>query len=86
MGGFSVEEVSRAVEAAQPDALALACATVGLDRGAFSTLLSLVRELSGGSPGGDANPGAPRVFDARWTGTGGHKRKDAFVKAVAAAV
>ena len=35
--------------------LGMACAAVGLDRGAFSTLLGLVQELNGrGKPGGDA--------------------------------
>jgi uncharacterized protein (DUF2336 family) len=63
LGEFSADEVSRALEADRPETLALACAAVGLDRGAFSTLLALVRELNKGLPGGDANQ-ARRVFDA----------------------
>jgi uncharacterized protein (DUF2336 family) len=82
LGGFSAEEVSRAVEAEQPDPLALACAAVGLDRSAFSTLLALVRELNDGRPGGDANQ-ARRVFDALGPEQT-TKAKAAFVKAVAA--
>jgi uncharacterized protein (DUF2336 family) len=63
LGGFSISAVNRAIAADRPETLALACAGVGLDRGAFSTLLALVRELNGGRPGGDANQ-ARRVFDA----------------------
>ena len=63
LGGFSSDEVSRALQADRPETLALACAAVGLDRSAFSTLLALVRELNKGRPGGDANE-ARRVFDA----------------------
>jgi len=63
LGGFSVGQVNRAIAADRPDMLALACATVGLDRSAFSTLLALVRELNHALPGGDANQ-ARRVFDA----------------------
>jgi len=63
LGGFSSDEVSRALQADRPETLALACAAVGLDRSAFSTLLALVRELNKGRPGGDANQ-ARRVFDA----------------------
>jgi uncharacterized protein (DUF2336 family) len=82
LGGFSVEEVSRAVQADRPDILALACATVGLDRGAFSTLLSLVRDLAGGRPGGDANQ-ARGVFDA-FAPEQTAKAKAAFLEAIAA--
>jgi len=63
LGGFSVEEVARALNADRADLLALACTAVGLDRGAFATLLALVRELNGGRPLGDVEQ-ARRVFDA----------------------
>jgi uncharacterized protein (DUF2336 family) len=81
LGGFSAEEVERAVEADDPESLALACAAVGLDRSAFSTLLGLVRELTDGKPGGDANQ-ARRIFDA-FGPQQSARAKDAFVKAVA---
>ncbi len=82
LGGFSAEEVERALKTDDPEALALACAAVGLDRGAFSTLLALVRDLNGGRPAGDANA-ARRIFDA-FGPEQTAKAKDAFVKAVAA--
>jgi uncharacterized protein (DUF2336 family) len=82
LGGFSIEEVGRALEADQPDPLALACAAVGLDRGAFSTLLALVRELNQERPGGDANQ-ARRVFDT-YGPEQTLKAKAAFVQTIAA--
>ena len=63
LGGFSAGEVDHALNADRPETLALACAVVGLDRGAFSTLLALVRDLNQARPGGDANQ-ARRIFDA----------------------
>jgi uncharacterized protein (DUF2336 family) len=82
LGEFSADEVSRALEADRPETLALACAAVGLDRGAFSTLLALVRELNKGLPGGDANQ-ARRVFDA-FGPEQTTKARAAFAQAVAA--
>ena len=55
LGGFSAEEVGRALAADKPDILATACAAVGLDKSAFTTLLGLVRDLTGGKPGGDVD-------------------------------
>jgi hypothetical protein len=63
LGGYSSEEVARAVDAKQPDLLAMACLGVGVDRGAFPSVLSGVRELSGGGPGGDVGL-ARNVFDS----------------------
>jgi hypothetical protein len=37
----------------QPELLALACVAVGIDRAAFSTILTLVRSINDGKPGGD---------------------------------
>ena len=79
LGDLPLEAVHRAACAAQPDMLALACAAVGLDRGAFSTLLGLVRELNRGKPGGDPDR-ARRVFDA-FGGDQQDKAKAAFAKA-----
>ncbi|HXQ11065.1 MAG TPA: DUF2336 domain-containing protein [Caulobacteraceae bacterium] len=79
LGDLPLEAVHRAACAEQPDMLALACAAVGLDRGAFSTLLGLVRELNQGRPGGDPNR-ARRVFDA-FGADQQDKAKAAFAKA-----
>ena len=62
-GGYTTEDVRRALDADRADLLALACAGVGVDRSAFSTVLALVRELNGGFPRGD-NEKARRAFDA----------------------
>jgi uncharacterized protein (DUF2336 family) len=53
LGGYPAEAVRKAIDAERADILALACLSVGVDRGAFSTLLSLVRDLNDGRPGGD---------------------------------
>jgi len=58
-----IETVRAALAADGPKALALACATVGLDRGAFSTLLALVRDLNAGKPEGSPEQ-ARQVFDS----------------------
>ncbi len=81
LGDFPIQSVTQALSAHRPDTLALACAAVGLDRGAFSTLLALVRELNKGRPGGDANQ-ARRVFDA-YGPEQAARAKAAFAKAVA---
>ena len=63
LGGFSVHDVRTALEATSPEPLALACASVGIDRVVFPTLLSLVRELNGGRPYGvDANRAVLQAF------------------------
>ena len=54
LGGFSSSEVRRACAASDPEAIALACAAVGLDRFAFLKLLTSLRELNDGRPGGGA--------------------------------
>jgi uncharacterized protein (DUF2336 family) len=61
LGGYSIDDVRAAIDADRSDILALACISVGVDRGAFSTLLSLVRDLNAGRPGGDVAI-ARRVF------------------------
>jgi uncharacterized protein (DUF2336 family) len=82
LGELPLEAVHSAACADQPDMLALACAAVGLDRGAFSTLLGLVRELNHGQPGGDPDR-ARRVFDA-FGADQQEKAKAAFAKAAQA--
>jgi hypothetical protein len=50
LGGFSVADVRRACDAADPEPLALACSAVGIDRSAFPSVLLMVRDLNGGKP------------------------------------
>lgn len=63
LGGYTVEDVRRALATDRPELLALACAGVGVDRSAFATVLALVRGLNMGQPGGDEKR-ARRAFDA----------------------
>ena len=62
LGDYNRLLVRAAMEADQSDALALACAGVGVDRSAFMTILGLVRDLNGAMPRGDLDR-ARRVFD-----------------------
>jgi uncharacterized protein (DUF2336 family) len=62
LGGYTPHAVHLAVNAERPEMLAMACAGVGVDRGAFATILALVRELNRGRPGGDNLP-ARETFD-----------------------
>jgi uncharacterized protein (DUF2336 family) len=50
LGGFEPGQVRKAIDMTRPDALAMACAAVGLDRSVFPTIISLVRALNGGRP------------------------------------
>lgn len=52
--------IATAVRGDDPRRLALACAAAGVDRGAFPTLLSLVRRITGGQPG-ESGDSAARV-------------------------
>lgn len=61
LGGFTAAQVRAAIRASDCEPLALACATVGIDRAAFPALLQDVRDLSGGAPGGEAPPAS--LFD-----------------------
>ena len=54
LGGFEIRQVRRAVDSNRPELLALACSSVGIDRSVFPTILTHVRELNGGLPGGGA--------------------------------
>lgn len=57
LGGFETDHIRRAIDGDRPELLALACAAIGLDRGAFPTILEAVRELNEGRPGGGAEAG-----------------------------
>jgi uncharacterized protein (DUF2336 family) len=52
LGGFEVDHIRRAINSEHPELLALACAAIGVDRGAFPTILEAVRDLNRGRPGG----------------------------------
>jgi uncharacterized protein (DUF2336 family) len=51
LGGFPPEQVREAMDGPRPELLQLACATVGIDRSAFPTILHMVRALNAGRPG-----------------------------------
>ena len=57
LGGFELDHIRRAIDSDRPELLALACAAIGVDRGAFPTILDAVRELNQGRPGGGAEAG-----------------------------
>ncbi|MDP1737625.1 MAG: DUF2336 domain-containing protein [Caulobacter sp.] len=57
LGKFEIDHIRRAIDSDRPELLALACAAIGVDRGAFPTILDAVRELNQGRPGGGAEAG-----------------------------
>ncbi len=52
LGGFEPEQVRLALNSDRPELLALACASVGIDRSAFPSMLKMIRELNAGRPSG----------------------------------
>lgn len=52
LGGFPIHDVRQATQAETPDLLALACASVGIDRAVFPALLDEIRGLNQGLPAG----------------------------------
>jgi uncharacterized protein (DUF2336 family) len=64
LGAFTPDEVHRALtDRDRPELLALALASVGVDRSAFPTILEMVRQCTDGLPGGGAE-GARRALSA----------------------
>jgi uncharacterized protein (DUF2336 family) len=57
LAGVSTEDVRTAIDSEQPDTLLVICTLSGIDKGAFPSLLSMVRRLNEGRPSGAA-PGA----------------------------
>jgi uncharacterized protein (DUF2336 family) len=58
LGGFTADEVRRAVtDPDRPELLALALASVSIDRSVFPTILEMVRQCTDGLPGGGAEGG-----------------------------
>lgn len=74
LGRFDGDHVRRALNSDQPELLALACASVGIDRSVFPSILQMVRDLNAGRPCGGADgalraagaftPSAPQVAGA----------------------
>jgi len=52
LGRFDQAQVRSALNSNRPELLALACASVDIDRSVFPTILELVRKLNDGRPGG----------------------------------
>lgn len=63
LGGFEAGQVRRALDSDRPELLALACAAVGIDRSAYPSILTLVRQLNQGRPGGRPPGGDNRYGD-----------------------
>lgn len=63
LGRFDGDHVRRALNSDQPELLALACASVGVDRSVFPSLLQMVRDLNGERPCGGSE-GARRAAGA----------------------
>lgn len=57
LAGVEPSAIDAAIESDKPELLALACTAAGVDRSAFSTILSLVRQLTAGRPAGGAGSG-----------------------------
>lgn len=51
LSGFTVGQIRQALNAPSPEALYYACASVGIDRAVFPTLLTELRKLNHGLPG-----------------------------------
>jgi uncharacterized protein (DUF2336 family) len=64
LAGVSSDDVRNAIDAEQPDTLLVICTLSGIDKGAFPSLLSMVRRLNDGRPSG-AMAGAPTADFAR---------------------
>lgn len=54
LAGLPLEDLRAAIACDRPDVLAMACVAAHIDRSVFKTILTRVRELTGGRPGGDA--------------------------------
>jgi uncharacterized protein (DUF2336 family) len=58
LAGLRLEDLHAAIACDRPDVLAMACVAAHIDRSVFKTILTRVRELNGGQPGGDAEADA----------------------------
>jgi uncharacterized protein (DUF2336 family) len=53
LAGVPLADLRAAIGSDRPDILAMACVAAHIDRSVFKTILTRVRELNGGRPGGD---------------------------------
>jgi uncharacterized protein (DUF2336 family) len=58
LAGLPLEDLRTAIACDRPDVLAMACVAAHIDRSVFKTILTRVRELNGGQPGGDPDADA----------------------------
>jgi uncharacterized protein (DUF2336 family) len=58
LAGLPLEDLRAAIACDRPDVLAMACVAAHIDRSVFKTILTRVRELNGGCPGGDTEADA----------------------------
>ena len=58
LAGLPLDDLRSAIACDRPDVLAMACVAAHIDRSVFKTILTRVRELNGGRPGGDAEADA----------------------------
>lgn len=77
-----VSTIEHAINSPQPQLLALACVSAGIDRSAYDTVLRLVRELNQNRPGGGPEEGR-RAMAA--FGVGDPEKARSVLKRVAAA-
>lgn len=64
LGGYSIQSVRRAVASENAELLALACASIGIDRAVFPSMLVEIRLRSGNRPGSPSKDAASlRLFD-----------------------
>ena len=82
LGRFDPTDIRKAIQSGSPELLAMACAAIGLDKTAFPAILSLLRDINKGRPGGDEE--AVRKATATLAQLGPGVAVTAFRKGVAA--
>lgn len=82
LANLKTTEVRLACDSDRPELAALACAGVGIDRGAFPTILSLLRALNNGKP--DTAGDSLREINAAFTHKTSKEALDAFRAGIAA--
>jgi uncharacterized protein (DUF2336 family) len=82
LASVKTEDVRKAANSSQPELLALACASIGIDRSVFPTILSLVRALNQSKP--FANAASLANINAAFTPKGDGEAIAAFRQGVSA--
>jgi len=80
LANLSTADIRMACASDRPELVALACASVGIDRSVFPTILSLLRALNDGKP--DASEDSLRAVNAAFS----HKTADASLDAFRAEI